>query len=182
VPRGARGFRVFGTTRAVAVHEYDVALKNILTRPGGAVLTLLTGSSSFRWLNLEVPKVSNRRVDLLGEAPGRELTHIELQAANEKDFPLRMVRYLVDIVERYGRVPRQVALMSGGPRLQMKNFLEGPGLAFRFDMVDIRDLDGKRLLGSKDFGDKCVSGFDAAWRSAGHCSTDIETDRCRSGR
>jgi len=87
VLRGARGFRYSGTTRAVAVHEYDVALKNILTRPRSAVLTLLTGSSSFRWLNVEAPNVSNRRVDLLGKAPGGELTHIELQAANEKISP-----------------------------------------------------------------------------------------------
>ena len=140
--RGARGLRVSATTQAAAVNEYDVALKNILTRPGTAVLTLLTGSSSFRWLNVEVPKVNNRRVDLLGEAPNGELTHIELQAANEKDFPLHMARYLVEITERFVRVPRQVALYVGAPRLRMKNSLGGPGLSFRLDMVDIRDLDG----------------------------------------
>jgi hypothetical protein len=157
VPRGARGFRVSGTTRAVAVHEYDVALKNILTRPGSAVLALLTGASSFRWLNVEVPKVSNRRVDLLGEAPDGELTHIELQAANEKDFPLRMAWYLMDITERFGRVPRQVALYVGEPRLRMKNSLEGPGLAFWFELVDIRELDGVRLLASRELGDNVLA-------------------------
>src|SRR5580658_343371 len=47
------------------MHEYDVALKNILTRPGSSVLAELTGASSLKWLNVEAPKVNNRRVDLL---------------------------------------------------------------------------------------------------------------------
>ena len=51
------------------MHEYDVALKNILTRPGSSVLEQLTGASSLKWLNVEAPKVRNRRVDLLGELP-----------------------------------------------------------------------------------------------------------------
>src|SRR5579863_3997001 len=51
------------------MHEYDVALKNILTRPGSSVLNQLTGASSLKWLNVEAPKVNNRRVDLLGELP-----------------------------------------------------------------------------------------------------------------
>jgi hypothetical protein len=59
------------------MHEYDVALKNILTRPGSSVLLQLTGASSLRWINVEAPKVSNRRVDLFGEVPDGNLVHIE---------------------------------------------------------------------------------------------------------
>src|ERR1039458_52327 len=95
------------------MHEYDVALKNILTRPGSLVLAQLTGAFSLKWLNVEAPKVSNRRVDLLGELPDGNLVHIELQARNEKDFPLRMAEYLFGIGRQYGRLPRQVALYVG---------------------------------------------------------------------
>jgi hypothetical protein len=79
------------------MHEYDVALKNILTKPGTSILEQLTGASSLRWINVEAPKVSNRRVDLLGELPGGNLVHIELQSRNEKDFPMRMAEYLFGI-------------------------------------------------------------------------------------
>jgi hypothetical protein len=75
------------------MHEYDVALKRILTRPGSVLLTALTGSPSLRWLNVEAPLVRNLRVDLLGEAPNGDLIHIELQSRNEKEFPLRMGEY-----------------------------------------------------------------------------------------
>ena len=60
------------------MHEYDIALKNILTRPGSSVLAQLPGASSRKWLNIEAPKVSNRRVDLLRELPDGNLVHIEL--------------------------------------------------------------------------------------------------------
>jgi hypothetical protein len=36
------------------MHEYDVALKNILTQPGRSVLAQLTGASSLKWLNAAV--------------------------------------------------------------------------------------------------------------------------------
>jgi hypothetical protein len=75
------------------VHEYDVALKRFLTRPGNLLLKTITGASSLRWLNVETPLVRNLRVDLLGESPDGELIHIELQSRNEKSFPFRMGEY-----------------------------------------------------------------------------------------
>ena len=97
-----RNYGVPSTIRSGRMHEYDAALKNILTRPGSSALAQLTGASSLKWLNVEAPKVSNRRVDLLGELPNGELVHIELQSRNEKEFPLRMAEYLFGIGLRYG--------------------------------------------------------------------------------
>ena len=107
------------------MHEYDVALKGILTRPGSCILARLTGASSLRWLNVELPKVGNRRVDLLGALPDGNLVHIELQSRNEKDFPLRMAEYLFGIRRKYGKMPRQVALYVGEAPLRMKDHIEG---------------------------------------------------------
>jgi hypothetical protein len=139
------------------MHEYDVALKNILTRPGSSILAQLTGASSLRWINVEAPKVTNRRVDRLGELPDRNLVHIELQSRNEKDFPLRMAEYLFGIGRQYGRLPRQVALYVGEAPLRMKDRVDGPGVSVRFHLVDIRDLDGKELLASPHLGDNVLA-------------------------
>ncbi len=139
------------------MHEYDVALKNILTRPGSSVLAELTGASSLKWLNVEAPKVSNRRVDLLGELPGGNLVHIELQSRNERDFAMRMGEYLFGIGRKYRRLPRQVALYVGEARLRMKDHVEGPAAFVRFDLVDIREMDGERLLASANFGDNVLA-------------------------
>jgi hypothetical protein len=106
---------------------------------------------------VEVPKVNNLRVDLLEESPDGELIHIELQAKNEKHFALRMAEYLFSIGHGYGRLPRQVVLYVGEPRLRMKSAIEGPDLSFRFHMVDIRDFDGERLLASDAMGDNVIA-------------------------
>jgi predicted transposase YdaD len=139
------------------MHEYDVALKNILTTPGSSILERLTGAASLKWINVEAPKVSNRRVDLLGELPDGNLVHIELQSRNEKNFPLRMAEYLFGIGRQYGRLPRQVALYVGEAPLRMKERVEGPGVSVRFQLVDIRDLDGERLLASTNMGDNVLA-------------------------
>jgi hypothetical protein len=138
------------------MHGYDVALKRIPTRPGSMLLTALTGSPSLRWLNVEAPLVRNLRVDLLGESPDGELVHIELQSRNEKDFPLRMSEYSFGVALRYGRLPRQVALYVGAEPLRMKSEVAGQGWAYRFHLVDIRDLDGEVLLASANPGDNVI--------------------------
>jgi hypothetical protein len=139
------------------MHEYDAALKNILTRPGSSVLAQLIGASSLKWINVEAPKVSNRRVDLLGELPDGNLVHIELQARNEKDFALRMAEYVFGIRRKYGRLPRQVVLYVGEAPLRMKDRIEGPDVSVRFHLVDIRDLDGEKLLASGNMGDNVLA-------------------------
>jgi hypothetical protein len=117
----------------------------------------LTGSPSLRWLNVETPLVRNLRVDLLGESADGELVHIELQSRNDADFPLRMGEYSFGVALRYGRLPRQVALYVGSEPLRMKNEIAGPGWMFRFDLVDIRELDGEQLLASENIGDNGIA-------------------------
>ena len=139
------------------MHEYDIALKSILMRPGSALLTALTGSGSLRWLTVELPKVSNRRMDLMGEADDLSLWGIELQARNEKTFPFRMGSYLFSAAERNGRLHRQIVLYVGEARLRMKGRVDGPDISYRFHMVDIRDLDGELLLASDNLGDNVIA-------------------------
>jgi predicted transposase YdaD len=161
LPSAFRNFREItgftATIRSGQMHEYDAALKKILMRPGSSVLAQLIGASSLKWLNVETPKVSNRRVDLLGELPGRNLVHIELQSRNEKDFPLRMAEYLFGIGRQYGKLPRQVALYVGEAPLRMRDRLEGPDVSVRFHLVDIRDLDDEQLLTSANIGDNVLA-------------------------
>jgi hypothetical protein len=139
------------------MHEYDVALKRILTRRGSALLRALTGRSRLRWLNVEMPRVSNLRVDLLGALPDGELIHIEFQSRNERGFALRMAEYLFAIRRRYGRLPRQIVLYVGEKPLRMKNAIDSPDLSFRFRLVDIKDLDGEALLAGKNLSDNIIA-------------------------
>ncbi|MFN7998408.1 MAG: DUF4351 domain-containing protein [Bryobacteraceae bacterium] len=141
------------------MQEYDVALKLLLR--GSAKLTMreLTGTAVETWLDVELSKVvQNTRVDLLGEtAEDKGLVHLELQSGNDATMPLRMAEYCLGVFRLFGRFPRQVLLYVGEAPLRMETELRGDDVWFRYRAVDIRDLDGDRLLESQEVGDTVIA-------------------------
>jgi len=95
------------------VQDYDVTLKLLLR--GSAKLTIreLTGAAVEEWLDVELPKVQNTRVDLLGQTNEGSLVHLELQSGNDATMPLRMAEYCLSVFRLLGTFPRQVLLYVG---------------------------------------------------------------------
>jgi hypothetical protein len=139
------------------VHDYDVALKLLLRAPGSVAMRELTGVAVENWLDVQLPKVQNLSVDLLGEARDGTLIHVELQSTNDPAMPLRMAEYCWGIYRLHGRFPRQLCLYVGEPPLRMVNELCGADVMFRYGLVDMRSLDGERLLESADIGDNVIA-------------------------
>ena len=139
------------------MQEYDVALKLLLR--GSAKLTMreLTGSTVETWLDIEMSKVQNPRVDLLGETAEKGLVHLELQSGNDATMPLRMAEYCLGVFRLFERFPRQVLLYVGEAPLRMESELRGDDVWFRYRVFDIRELDGERLLESEDVGDNVIA-------------------------
>jgi predicted transposase YdaD len=142
------------------VQEYDVALKSVLR--GSAKLTMreLTGTAVARWLDVELPKVQNAqnpRLDLLAETVDGGLVHVELQSGNDASMPLRMAEYCLGIFRQFKRFPRQIVLYVGEPELRMEKELRGSNVWFEYSLIDIRMLDGERLLASEDVGDNVIA-------------------------
>src|ERR1700690_3648391 len=135
------------------MQDYDVALKLLLQGSASATMRELTGTAVAKWLDVELPKVQNLRLDLLGETVDGGLIHVELQSGNDAAMPLRMAEYCLGIFRLFGRFPRQVVLYVGEPKLRMENKLHGPDVSFQYRVVDIRALDGDRLLESVEVGD-----------------------------
>jgi hypothetical protein len=135
------------------VQEYDIALKRVLSRATRFMKAALDGVEVVRWLNVELPQVTNSRVDLLGEAADRTLVHIEIQSTNDASMALRMGEYCLGIYRQLGRIPRQVVLYFGEKPLRMRSELIGHGWSYRYTLVDVRKLDGQPLLEAADVGD-----------------------------
>jgi predicted transposase YdaD len=121
------------------------------------VLRELTGFNVARWHGTELPAVQNRRVDMLGETTNGTLIHIELQSTNHSGMALRMLEYALAIHRQFGRFPEQVVLYVGAARLRMKGAIQGPQLEFRCRIADIRELDGERLIASRNVEDNVVA-------------------------
>src|ERR1039457_3946072 len=139
------------------LQEYDVTLKLLLQ--GDATLTMreLTGTAIVKWLDVELPKVQNLRLDLLGETIPGELFHLEWQSGTDATMPLRMAEYCLGVFRLFGRFPRQIVLYVGEPQLRMENALRGPNVSFWYRLIDIRTLDGDRLLESDAVGDNVIA-------------------------
>ena len=140
------------------MQEYDVALKLLLR--GSAKLTMreLTGTAVEHWIDVELPKVvHNTRVDLLGETADKGLVHLELQSGHDPDMPLRMAEYCLSVFRLFKRFPRQVLLYVGEAPLRMASELRGDDVSFRYRAIDIRELDGERLLESEGVGDNVIA-------------------------
>src|SRR5437870_5215066 len=133
------------------MQDYDVALKLLLRTSAKLTMRVLTGTTVETWLDAELPKVQNTRLDLLGQtAEDKGLVHLELQSGNDATMPIRMAEYSLSMFRLFGKFPRQVLLYVGEPLLRMDTELRGPDAWFRYRAVDIRELDGERLLESRD--------------------------------
>jgi hypothetical protein len=138
------------------MHEYDVALKSFL-RGGREALLALFPVTLDRWHNVELPEVRNRRVDLLGESADGRLLHIELQSSHDPQIALRMMEYSLAIRRQFGRFPEQIVLYVGEAPLRMTGGLSGPNVSFVCKVIDIRKLDGERLLASERIEDNVMA-------------------------
>jgi hypothetical protein len=108
------------------------------------------------WKNIEFPQVQAPRADLLGETKAGELVHLELQSDNAKDMAIRMLDCGLAVLRKYDPFPTQVLLYVGEKPAGMKTELRGPHLEYSYRLVDVRDLDGERLLKSGRVDDNIV--------------------------
>jgi predicted GNAT family N-acyltransferase len=139
------------------MQEYDVALKLLLQGPARLMMRELTGGSIEKWLDIELPKVRNLRMDLLGETTEGGLFHIEFQSGIDSAMPLRMAEYCLAVYRLFGKLPRRVLLYVGQAPLRMESEIRGPDLFFRYRAIDIRNLDGDHLLESEETGDNVIA-------------------------
>lgn len=138
------------------MHEYDIAFKLTLQQVD-LTIRELTGAAIAKWLNVELPEVQSTRVDLLGETATGDLVHIELQSSNDTTMPLRMAEYGLRVLRQFGRFPQQLVVYVGEPPMRMGTELRGPRMQYSYRLVDIRELDGERLLASPQVGDNIVA-------------------------
>src|SRR5712692_3505701 len=69
------------------------SLEALVAKVGQAHDARVDRTSIEKWLDVELPKVRNPRMDLLGETGDGSLVHLELQSTNDSAIPLRMAEY-----------------------------------------------------------------------------------------
>lgn len=140
------------------MQNYDLTLKGLLRRLlTGSVLSDWAGIRIAQWHHTELPLITSRRLDLLGEAIDGNLVHIELQSGNDPDMALRMAEYCLAIFRQFGRFPEQLVLYVGASAMRMPSALETNNISFRYRIADIREIHAERLLESERLEDNVLA-------------------------
>jgi predicted transposase YdaD len=137
--------------------QFDTVLKELILQSPSRLLEQLAGSPIREWLNVELPRTRNARVDLVAWLEDGRLWHLELQSENDDEINWRSLEYYLLIYRQMNVPPVQVTLYVGEQPLRMSDTIIQESLQFRHRVVDIRGLDVERLLESEDIGDNLMS-------------------------
>ena len=137
--------------------HYDVSLKLLFRNSHGLVAKAIFGGTVQSWLNVELPKVQNPRVDLLARRGNGVLCHLELESKNTRDIGRRVTEYYLGLHRLLDDHVEMVVLYVGRRPLAMKPIFSTPSLTFTFRLIDIREFDGEPLIKSNDLGDNMLA-------------------------
>jgi len=136
--------------------KYDTTFKELF--PDVKVLfKLLTNSNVVNIENIEFPSVQQRRADLIATLENGGLLHLELQSDNDDKMLWRELEYCGLISQRYQQVPLQIVLYIGEQSPRFKTEINTPNLKYRYDLINIKDLDCTDLLQSESLSDNLLA-------------------------
>ena len=138
--------------------DFDGALKEVFQQDRPTLLQQLTrGVAIQAFLNVELPRVQQRRVDLVLSLRDGTILHIELQSTADRFMAYRMLEYWTLIKRRFGRPLRQVVLYVGTAKPAITNRLEEDELRFGYGVMDIREIEADALLTTGNHGDLALA-------------------------
>ena len=139
-----------------AMGQKDIISKSILKRIllDMAVYLFRLDLVDAELLSTEEQRIEDRRSDLVAKAtPARGepfILHLEIQNANDSQMAARMLRYLADIrLAHPGYRVHQCLVYIGAERMSMASGLDSPQLQYRYETVDMRDIDYRTLYDSQ---------------------------------
>jgi predicted transposase YdaD len=138
--------------------DFDGTLKELFQQDRPTLLGRLTrGIAIKEFVNVELPKVQQRRVDLLIALADGTLLHVEFQSARDRHIAYRMLEYRALIQRRYARPLRQMLLFVGKGAARPPDGIRQAGLSFRYEVMDLREIQADELIRTGNTGDLALA-------------------------
>ncbi len=135
----------------------DITLKDIFEEVPHRLSKILSPAPIKELLPTALPS-TELRVDFLARLEDESILHMEFQSFNDTNMPWRMLRYYTAIAEKYQTHNiKQLVVYVGNEKLRMKSSLKIKNLVFRYEILDIRQIDCKILLESQDPVDRIMA-------------------------
>ena len=136
----------------------DVSLKSLFLHEGdGIIRRRIFGGKVIEHLATEQPRVSNHRADTVVRIEDYSLHHVEFQSDNEAGFGLRMLEYYVYFVRAHNQLVFQIVLYVGREPLRLESGYTSPSMNFKFEIINVRELDAGPLMASDDWADNALA-------------------------
>lgn len=138
--------------------RYDAVLKDLFERDRPSLLTELTGGVPIRaFLNVEIPKMIDRRVDSVAQLENGRICHIEFQSQNHRRMPYRQGIYGLLIADKFQTKVEQTVIYTGSAPMRMKDSLDAGSVQVSYRLIDIRDYSAEALADSKNPADRALA-------------------------
>ncbi len=135
----------------------DITLKDIFEEVPHRLSKILSPAPIKELLPTNFPS-TELRVDFLARLEDESILHMEFQSFNDTNMPWRMLRYYTAIAEKYKTYNiKQLLVYVGNEKLRMKSSLKLKNLVFRYEILDIRQIDCRVLLESPDPMDRLLA-------------------------
>ncbi len=135
----------------------DITLKDIFEEVPHRLSKILSPAPIKELLPTALPS-TELRVDFLARLEDESILHMEFQSFNDTNMPWRMLRYYTAIAEKYKTHNiKQLVVYVGNEKLRMKSSLKIKNLVFKYEILDIRQIDCRVLLESPDPMDRLLA-------------------------
>ncbi len=135
----------------------DITLKDIFEEVPHRLSKILSPAPIKELLPTALPS-TELRVDFLARLEDESILHMEFQSFNDTNMPWRMLRYYTAIAEKYKTHNiKQLVVYVGNEKLRMKSYLKIKNLVFKYEILDIRQIDCRVLLESLDPMDRLLA-------------------------
>ncbi|NOT64414.1 MAG: Rpn family recombination-promoting nuclease/putative transposase, partial [Acidobacteria bacterium] len=137
--------------------KFDTTLKELLLSNPTRLVEQLSGEKVEAWLNVEQPSVKMRRIDLVARLKSGRILHLEIQLEDDPEMPWRMLEYYAYLRRTYGQEPWQIVLYIGKKKPRRKAYIREQRLRFSYNVIYLRELDGRPLLDSDSIADNLLA-------------------------
>ena len=130
----------------------DITTKETIKTITYDIATYILGLriSDIKFIDKELQRVEKREADIVALCKInsiKSILHIEIQNSNDKNMAKRMLRYYTDIKFIYDNIPiYQYLIYIGKPKLKMDNFIKDININFKYNIINMKDIDCKKFL------------------------------------
>ncbi len=140
-----------------AAQQYDITVKELLQAAPPKLLQLIWGTQPVEILTVDFPKVRMRHPDFVVRTKRGGIEQLEVQSDNDDDMEWRMLEYYPLLRKLFGRPPIQRVRYIGLKPLKIVGYIDEPNLQFRYEVIDLRQIEAELLLKSKSVEDRILA-------------------------